>query len=42
MGFLGQLTINGLANGAICALMAVGFPTVYSATRIPAQSWNPV
>jgi branched-chain amino acid transport system permease protein len=34
MDLLGQLLINGLANGAIYALMAVGFALVYNATHV--------
>ena len=34
MDLLGQLLINGLANGAIYALMAVGFALVYNSTHV--------
>jgi branched-chain amino acid transport system permease protein len=34
MGLLGQLVINGIAQGAVYALMAVGFAIIYNATRI--------
>lgn len=34
MELLGQLLINGLANGVIYALIAVGFGIVYNSTRV--------
>jgi len=34
MELLGQLLINGLANGMVYALIAVGFAIVYNATRV--------
>ena len=34
MNLLAQLLINGIANGAVYALMAVGFAIVFNATHV--------